>query len=422
MNVNNNNNIINGTSNKLKNILHLIFLFFIILVLLNLEFVSKKPELFKDFIGPIDWLKCNSLGFNLFKEGTIGCGLVEIMDYGYAFLSIPYNKTLDIFYRSYLPYIIIFTFIYLTIKIINPKNKQEIFILYLALLNPSTLLLIERLNIDCLIFIITILIVFNRIYFINWFLAIYLTLVKVYPIVLLTSILIEDKKRNIKKIFLIIFILTILMLFYLYIYQDFYIFMINNLNSGGAGYHFLFSLNSMPKIQKYIFGFNYEILLFIFYLLFIYVSIIFYKKINIEKKLLIGEIYTFESKLFIIGGYLILFIFISSSNYFYKEVFLILLIPYIFKIKNKYQSKLFNILIYIFIIKYLYSFIYAYININDGISYVDGQRIFSNKFLIIIFFKSILDFMLMSVISALLIVKTKIYIDDKFKSNLNNSL
>jgi len=409
-------------SDKLKNTLHLILLFSFTLFLIQSEYTANfigKNSGFGDFLGPIGWLECNTLGFDLFTNKAIGCGTAGKMDYGYAFLSIPYNETLGIFYRSYLPYIIIFLFIYLTIKVINPKNKQSIFILYLALLNPSTLLLIERLNWDCIIFIIIILIVFNRFYIINWILGIYLTLVKIYPIVLLITIFIENKKRSIKKILLIFLILSIISSLYLYIYQEFYIFMLNNLNNGGAGYHFLFSLNAIPKFFKYIFGLNYLILLFVIYSSFIFVSIKFYKNVNLAKEYFKEEIFTYESRLFIVGGYLTLFIFIFSSNYFYKEVFLILLIPYILNIKNKNQNKLFNILIYIFIIKYFYSFIYAYININDGITYDDGQRIFSNKFIIAIFLKSILDFILMSFIAALLYIKTKIYINYKFSSIFN---
>jgi hypothetical protein len=83
---------------------------------------------------------------------------------------------------------------------------------------------------------------------------------------------------------------------------------------------------------------------------------------------------------------------------------------------------LFNILIYIFIIKYFYSFLYAYANLNDGIFYINSQRIFSNHFLILIFLKSSLDFILMSIISALLFIKTQIYINDKFKNAIDDSL
>jgi len=407
-------------TNNLKNTLHLIIIFFFSSYLIQsefiLNFISKGSVLFGDHIETINWLKCNFLGFNLYLNNEeIGCGTTGKINYGYAFLSIPYNDLIDTFYRSYYPYIIIFLFIYLSIKIINPKNKLEILLLYLALLNPSSLLLLERLNFDSLIFIAAIFIVFNKIYIINWFLGIYFTLIKIYPIALLINILIENKNRSIKKILLIVLFLMIASFTYLYIYKEFYFFMLQNLNYSGAGYHILFSLNSIPKIFKYIFEINYQILLLIFYLLFIFICVKFYKKIKVYKDYFNKTVYTYNSKLFLIGGYLSVFIFIISSNYYYKEVFLILLIPFILNIKNDPQNKIFNFLIYIFIIKYFYSFFYSYININDGITYLDGNRIFSNKFIISIFIKSLLDFILMSIISAMLYLKTEIYLKNKFK-------
>ena len=190
--------------------------------------------------------------------------------------------------------------------------------------------------------------------------------------------------------------------------------MIDNLGTNKAGYYFLFSLNSMPKIFKYIFNINYQILLFVFYSLFIFISMQFYKNINFIKVSFKDEIYTFESRIFIIGGYLSLFIFSLTSNWLYKEVFLILLIPFILKIKNKHQNKLFNILIYFFIFRYFYLFLYSYISAHDEITYINNKRVFSNKFLLIIFLKSLFDFLLMSIISALLYMKTKLYLENKF--------
>ena len=126
--------------------------------------------------------------------------------------------------------------------------------------------------------------------------------------------------------------------------------------------------------------------------------------------------YTSDSKIFIIGGYFSIFLFLLVSSYTYKEIFLILLIPLILNIKNNYSDKIFTFLIYLFIFRYCYLFLYAYINIHDGITFINGQRIFTVKFLLAIFFKAILDFVLMSMVSAILYLKTKIYILDKLKN------
>ncbi len=407
---------------RFKNIFHTLIIFILITSLLYSKILSNFiwtfPELFMDLKKPIDWLECHSLGFNLITLENVDCGTEKKFgqfNYGYAFLSIPYNETLGIFYRTYLPWILIFLFIYLTLIIIDPKNKPEIVLTYLALLNPSTMLLIERMQLDCLFYIAIIFTVFNRFYFINWLLGVYFALIKIYPIAILINIFVENKNRSPKKIFIIILFLAAVFFIYVFINREFYLFMLNNMLPGKAGYHFLYSLNAIPKIFKYVFGIKYQILLLIFYSLFIFTTIKLYKKIDSNNYNLNKEMYTNDSKLFLIGGYFNLFLFILVSSYVYKEIFLILLIPFILNIKNKYQDKIFNILIYIFVIRYCYLFLYAYINVHDGITFIDNQRIFTNKFLLAIFFKAVLDFALMSIVSAMLYMKTKIYILDKFK-------
>ena len=406
---------------KYKNILHTLVIFLIITFLLYSKilpnFLWVMPELFSDFGAIINWLECNSLGFDLITLENIDCGTgkkIGQFNYGYAFLHIPYNDFLETFYRTYLPWILIFTFIYLTLKIINPKKKIEVTLIYLALLNPSTMLLFERMQLDCLFYIVIIFTVYNRLYLINWFFGVYFALIKIYPIIILLNVFIENKNRTNKKNFFI-FLLLLFSLMYLFINSEFYIFMLSNMLPGKPGYHFLFSLNSLPKIFTYIFNINYQILLFVFYSLFIFATVKLYKIITLNYNNMKDELYTKNSKLFIIGGYFSLFLFILVSSYTYKEIFLILLIPLILNMKNKYQSKIFDILLYLFIVRYCYLFLYGFLNIHDGVTFLDGKRIFSNNFLFAIFFKSILDFALMSVISAILYLKTRIYIIDKFK-------
>ena len=418
-------------ADKFKNIFHTLVIFIIIISLLYSKilpnFLWTLPDLFLDFKMPLNWLECHSLGFNLITIENIDCGTgkkISQFNYGYIFLSIPYNDILSIFYREYLPWLFIFFFIYLTLKIINPKNKLEMILVYLALLNPSTMLLIERMQLDCLFYIAIIFTIYNRFYFINWFLGFYFALIKFYPIAFLVTIFIENRNRSLKKILIIIISLATIFITYLYINREFYSFMLNNMLPGKAGYHFLYSLNAVPKIFTYIFGIKYQILLLVLYSFFIFTTIKIYKRINQENTLSVkkgshylnGTIYTNDSKLFMIGGYFSFFLFTLVSSYAYKEIYLILLIPLILNIKNNYSDKIFTFLIYIFIFRYCYLFLYAYINIHDGITFIDGQRVFTIKFLLTIFFKAILDFALMSMVSAILYLKTKIYILDKFRN------
>ena len=410
-------------TSKYKNIFHTLLIFLIIYSLLNSKilsnFVWTFPQLFVDFTGPINWLECHYLGYNLITLDLINCGSGNIgqFNYGYAFLAIPYNEYLGFFYKTYLPWLLIFLFICCSVFIFNSKNKLSSFLLYLAILNPSTLLLLERMQLDCLFYLMIIFTIYNRYYLINWFFGIYFALIKFYPIAILITIFVEDKKRSLKLIFLIIAFLSLIFFIYLFINKQNYLFMINNMLPGKAGYHFLYSLNTFPKIFKYILDVNYQFLLLIFYSLFILVTVMVYKKIDIDNIFMQKSLYTNKSKLFLIAGYFNLFLFTLVSSYVYKEVYLLLFIPFILHIKNKYENKIFNFLIYFFIARYLFLFIYAYINVHDDITFVEGQRIFSNKFLLAISIKAILDFVLNTFVVAILVLKTRLYIVDKFKTN-----
>ena len=410
-------------TDKYKNIFHTLILFALIFFLLHSKilsnFVWTFPELFMDFKGPINWLECHSLGFNLITLESVDCGLGERIgqfNYGYAFLNIPYNEFLGIFYRTYLPWILIFLFVFFSVVIFSPKDKSETLLLYLALLNPSTMLLFERMQLDCLFYLAIIFAVYNRYYFIHWFLGIYFALIKFYPIVILISIFVEKKDRSLKFIFFITLFLSCLFFSYLFINKEYYLFMINNMLPGKAGYHFLYSLNSLPKILTYSFAIKYQILLILFYSLFILVTIKIYKKLSVDQNFILNELYTDKSKLYLIAGYFNLFLFTLVSSYAYKEVYLILFIPFILHVKEKYNNKIFNILIYILMVRYIYLFLYAYINVHDDITFIDAQRVFSYKFLITIFFKAILDFILISFITAILFLKTKFYIFDRINN------
>ena len=134
----------------------------------------------------IQWLEC----YRLELSDEI-CKLWP-MDYGMIFLKTPFNPTLKFFYINYLPYITILLFVFTVTFLLNPKNKLEYSFVILAILNPTTLLLIERLNFDIFIFLILIIISLNRIYIFNWLLFLYCFLIKLYPIVSGSFIFIEN--------------------------------------------------------------------------------------------------------------------------------------------------------------------------------------------------------------------------------------
>ncbi len=340
-------------------------------------------------------------------------------NYGKIFLEIPYSQSLNFFYINILPFLLIYFSIFFVIKIFNIQNYTNLFILIFVIFNPSTFLLYSGANIDLLIFILLIFVVFNKIYFVNWFIYFFLTFVKIYPIILFFNIFFENIKRSIKRISIILIVLLLISLFYFYLNFNEYIYFLNNLSGAKAGYHYLFSLNSSAKILKYLLNYNYIFLLLVTYLIFFYLSFETYKKISLDinknnnQKI---NFYSVEFRLFIISSYLSIICYIFFSNFFHREIFLIGTIPLILKFDEIFKNRLFKFFIYLYLVKLLYSYVYSYFNVNDGIQYIDSQRVFSDLFMIIISIKSIIDYFLMIMISAL-----SLYCTSKFYNNLKKS-
>ena len=402
--------------------LNFVFIISVVVLLLNSNLLSNfiwtASTLFVDFKIPLEWLRCHSLGVNLLTLEALNCGdrTVSQFNYGHAYLHLPYNDLLDNFYRNYLPWILVFSFIFFTVKIIQLNSFAGYLLLYLAILNPSTMLMLERMQIDCIFYLAIIFCVYNRYYAFNWLLGIYFALIKFYPISILLTIFVENKDRSLKSVLYIILLLSIIFFGYLLINKDSYWFMLNNMLPGKAGYHFLYSLNSFSKILKYIFGIKYQILLLIFYSLFIYSVIKIFKRLILNQDIYIDTLYTKESKLFFISGYFNLFLFILVSSYAYKEIYLILSIPFILLLNFKYNLKIAKFIIYLLIARYSYLFIYAFLNIHDGTTFVNSMRVFSDYFIITISIKALLDFILLSILISMLTIKTKLYLMSYLKN------
>lgn len=400
----------------IKILLSIIF-FILIVLIINNELVGKiiwwSPELFGDLKTPIKWLECHNVGIDHYnnKAAFTECSKREF-NYGKIFFKVPYSERLSFFYINILPFLLIFIAIYFIFKIFTFQSYISTIFLTLVILNPSSFLLFSSANIDLLIFVLLIFTALNRIYLINWLIYFFLTFVKLYPIILFLNIFFENNKRSIKKIAILFITLIILSLSYLYINFSEYIYLLNNLSGAKAGYHYLFSLNSIAKILKYKFELNYVFLLFFTYSIFFYLSIRSYKKLTLNLNKIFHQnisIYDLEFKLFIISAYLSVICFICFSNFFHREIFLIGTLPLIFKFDNLIKTFPFRFIIILYFVKLLYSYIYGYYNVNDGIIYNNDQRIFSNLFLIIITIKSLIDYMLMIIISALTLYCTKIF-------------
>ena len=360
-------------------------------------------DFFIDLRGSlVIWLECYTLGPNFEVIQRIKSDTCPFFDYGKLLLLLPFSQSLKIFYIDYLPYITIVLFIFMTIFLLNPKNKLEYFIAALVILNPSTLLLFERFNLDIFLFLILIIIALNRVYIINWLLFICCFLIKLYPIVSGFFIFIENKNRS--SVFLLVLVITFGVITSYFLLTDYFSLQRMFLDENGAekpGYWHLFTLNTVPKVLKY-FGLNYIFCLVISYLAFFYVLFKCYKSRNIEDLIKDQDFFTYRWRLFLLGGNILLICFVLYSNDTSREVFLILLIPQ-FLFLNIKKNKFSSLIIYLLIFRYLFLFVYGPANVIDSTYHIDDKRYFSYVFLTATFVKGLLDFFLMALIGSILI-------------------
>ena len=171
----------NNSKNSLSQNFVILITFFLTIFLLNNEFIKyfvwQLPDLFMDMKQGVAWLKCHSLGFDIYNN--IEPCYHQRMNYGKILLLFPYNVIFEKFYSFYFPYLLIFLSIFLIQRIIRPTSTFEYFLFFLCIFNPSTILLFERANLDMLVFVLLILIIKNKINFINWTLYFFLSFLKI---------------------------------------------------------------------------------------------------------------------------------------------------------------------------------------------------------------------------------------------------
>ena len=356
------------------------------------ESVQLKLGLFRDWKITINDIYCAEVK-------KIDC---RPFRYGPGLLYIPFVKLLGGFYHTVLPNLIVVLFVLSIFMIFNKFHKKNKLLIFCIILSPTSLLAIERGNFDLLLFIFAILICYNRFLYLNIFLISFSFLVKYYPVTYFLNIFTHKKSNSFLKMRIIFIITLILSALVLYFHKEIFLGALDSSSASKAGYHLLFSIKATAKVLKYIFSINYILLLSITYLSFftiIYIFIKYLYKIKINEQLNLDKI---EDKLFLIGTNTALFNYLIFSNYYYREIFLILSLPIIIKLKNILKNDNIKYFIYFIIFRYLFLHVYNYFILNENFAHVDGVRVFYNSFLTAITIKSILDFILMIILSGVL--------------------
>ena len=386
----------------LLNLFISILLFYLLLNsnILHNYFVGGSEYIFGDYKAALNMVVCSQ------ENQSLSC---PEFAYGKILTFLPYSDDLKFTYDVLIPYLLILIFVFSITFSFEFKRKINIIIFYLSLFNPSTLLLIERLNLDILIFISIFIFAFNKIFLINWIILINLVLLKIYPIILTLIIFYENQKRNIYNSLVIFLVIFVIIIFLILKFN-----LLETLNAYGteskAGYFYLFSFNHLPKFLKYSFGFNYIVSLTLLGLIFIY-SVFRLCRLNNIKFINFNNNYR-ELILFNLGASILILSYLIYSNYYYREVFLICVFPLLLK-EEFFKVKYIRYFLYFSISRYFFEYIYSYISLTDFIYYINDIRYFKSSFTSVSYLKSFFDLVLIVNLSYFIYIFNKDIIIEK---------
>jgi hypothetical protein len=341
---------------------------------------------------------CQELGYDVYLSNPCDpWGRRHV--YGEILLHMPFVEKFPNFYLNILPSIFNYFFILAVLGFFNFKAPINFLTTIVILFSFPVILAIERANIDILIFILIVLLAYFKNKIFNLIILIFVTVSKFYPIVLVVVLFFEENLKKILINFLIFVVLVSLILFaqteqILKIFENKGQFT----SSGIYNYSLIGTIKFVDNFDLLINDKNYSIFLSIL-LLFLPSGIIFVKilKYFYKKKLIDKLNYNFfEDRLYIFSSAIILFCYFSFSNFVYREIFLIGLIPWILKMKifNKNQ-KFFSFYYYLLIFKFL---------ISVPITYIVMKKIIINMNPLIVFFKYTIDLYLVSCIAAIFLI------------------
>ncbi len=375
---------------------------------------------FADWAAIINANICENKGFNVYNQNPCDLwGRKHV--YGEILLHLPLVEQLNKFYQFYFPIIINIIFVFLVVSLFNYRKSLKNYFLVIFIFSLPVLLAIERANSDILIFLILYLVSKYRNLFSSHFLIIISTLAKFYPICLGVIFLFQ---KNIKTIFInIATSILFLVLFLIFQYENLINIFNNSAQFSGSGVY-QFSLNGLisviPEIQLNLFNYNFNWLAYILIITLIVSPIILLRKVlkpSDENKNFLFEIINtneFENRLYIVSSLVIIFCYFTVSNFVYREIFFLGLIPWL--LRNEDNKKNFLDLFFYFIcFKFLISTILIYLIMSKF--YIDF-----NYFMNLI--KHIVDFYIVSILLIILFFNIRNFFNKHFfsKKKLINEL
>ena len=251
---------------------------------------------------------------------------------------------------------------------INFKKIEQVLIYILFIFSPATLLAVERFNIDILIFLILLLICYLRSNLFKSILIVMISLAKFYPVI--TSIVFLFKgisKKNLSYLFMTVAFVTLIFFFD----SNNLTKVFSNISQATANYQLAFGIMHFSNFPILNTKFPVEHLLIFSVSL---MSIIFFFSYLILKKDEFLKDFNFEiysDKLFFIGSSVCIFTYLLLSNFIYREIFIFLALPFLFKMINQsIFSKFFVLAIFVKLILSPFTFYYSFSLDNETLNII----------------------------------------------------
>jgi hypothetical protein len=351
---------------------------------------DKQIYLFGDWSVIIAAIKCKSLNYNIFINNP--CDVIGRPHvYGSILLFIPYVEKYSIFYFLYFPIFINLIFIIVIILHFNFTSFKEYILCLIFILNPSTLLLMERLNLDIFIFLLMILLCYFRKNILNLLFISFLTLVKFYPASLLPLFFIKNKNNKLFINFLFAFSFLFLVTFFLYLDKDNLGEIVKNKQFFSAHYKWSFNFFALSKIPSLLNIFSENLLVLFssfFSIVFVLIGVFICKNILYKNNYILTRSWGYNETLFLISAGVVVSTYFAFNNWIYREIFIFGLIPLSLELSR--DNLFFKNLINFIIFRLFYFTISSYFAIFGG-----------NDFLLI--FNQIIDICFISFIAGVLL-------------------
>ena len=343
---------------------HIFYKYFV----LQMPFSDQAPQsYFADWTVIISAMKCKLQGYDVFLDNPCDFWNRKHV-YGSILLFLPYSTNFNNLYSIYLPIFFNLLFLYVVISHINFKKIEQVLIYILFIFSPATLLAVERFNIDILIFLILLLICYLRSSLFKSILIVMISLAKFYPVI--TSIVFLFKginKKNLSYLFMTVTFVTLIFFFD----SNNLTKVFSNISQATANYQLAFGIMHFSNFPILNTKFPVEHLLIFSVSL---MSIIFFLSYLILKKDEFLKDFNFEiysDKLFFIGNSVCVFTYLLLSNFIYREIFIFLALPFLFKMINQsIFSKFFVLAIFVKLILSPFTFYYSFSLDNETLNII----------------------------------------------------